>query len=78
MKGDKVIVRTSQNKPLVRRVWEVTSDAVFICSEENYRALEKGEDGLSPVGFPREYVYRYSPKIDLSTKVKWDQLAGYT
>ena len=77
MKGDKVIVRAFRNKPLVRRVWEVTSDVIFICSEENYNALSSGNEGLLPVGFPREDVYRYNPKIDLSTQVQWDKLSAY-
>lgn len=77
MKGDKVIVRAFRNKALVRIVWEVVSDVVFICSEENYNALSNGKNGLLPVGFPREYVYRYNPKIDLSTQVQWDKLSAY-
>jgi hypothetical protein len=76
MKGDKVIVRTFRNKPLVRRVWEVASDVVFICSEENYQTLLSGKEGLLPVGFPREYVYRYNSKIDLN-QVSWNQLNQY-
>jgi hypothetical protein len=77
MKGEKVIVRSYGNKPLVRRVWEVTPKVVFICSEENYQALSNGKDGLLPVGFPREYVYRYNPKIDISKQVSWDKLTTY-
>lgn len=76
MKGDKVIVRAFKDRPLVRRVWEVTEDAVFICSEENYKVLTSGEDGLLPVGFPREYVYRYNAKIDLNN-ITWNQLNTY-
>jgi hypothetical protein len=77
MKGDKVIVRAFRNKPLVRRVWEVTPEAVFICSEENYQTLASGKDGLLPVGFPREYVYRYNAKINLD-QISWNQLSQYT
>ena len=75
-KGDKVIVRTFRGQPLIRRVWEVAQDVVFICSEENYKALSSGEDGLLPVGFPREYVYRYNAKIDIENVV-WNQLNTY-
>jgi hypothetical protein len=77
MKGDKVIVRAFRNKALVRIVWEVASDVVFICSEENYKTLASGKEGLLPVGFPREFVYRYNPNIDLSTQVKWEKLSAY-
>ena len=78
MKGDKVIVRTHQNRALVRRVWEVTDGAVYICSEENFQALSNGQDGLQPVGFPKEYVYKYNPKVNLDSKVAWDSLNAYT
>jgi hypothetical protein len=77
MKGDTVIVRSFGDKPLVRRVWEVTSEIVFICSEENYNVLSSGKEGLLPVGFPREYVYRYNPKINISSRISWDNLAIY-
>lgn len=79
MKGDKVIVRSFGNKPLVRRVWEVAQDVVFICSEENYIALSSGKAGLLPVGFPKEFVFRYNPKQDavLNTPNVWNRLELY-
>ena len=77
MQGDKVIVRAYGDRPLVRRVWEVSSGAVFICSEENYKALVNGQEGLEPVGFPKEYVYKYTPKIDLGKRITWDSLNVY-
>jgi hypothetical protein len=77
MKGDIVIVRSFGDKPLVRRVWEVTSEIVFICSEENYNVLSSGKEGLLPVGFPREYVYRYNPKMNTSNQISWDKLTVY-
>lgn len=76
MRGDKVIVRSYGNKPLVRRVWEVTPDAIFICSEENYKTLIRGEDGLLPVGFPREFVYRYNSNVNVKS-IAWDKLTVY-
>jgi len=77
MKGDKVIVRSFGDKPLVRMVWEITSSAVFICTEENFSALSRGNNGLWPVGFPKECVYRYNPKINLNAPIVWDQLTVY-
>lgn len=77
MKGDIVLVRSFRDRPLIRRVWEVTSESVFICSEENYRNLSSGKEGLLPVGFPREYVYSYNPKIDISKPILWDKLTAY-
>lgn len=74
MRGDIVIVRAFRNEPLVRRVWEVTSQAVFICSEENFQALSAGEPGLWPVGFAREDVFCYDVDIlnELTNKYESD------
>lgn len=63
MRGDKVIVRALRDEPLVRRVWDVNEKAVFICSEENFRLLTKGQMGLWPVGFFREDVFRYDASM---------------
>jgi hypothetical protein len=79
MKGDKVIVRSYGNKALVRLVWEVTPDTVFICSEENYRALTDGKIGLWPVGFSKEDVFQYSIKAEtlLASPTAWKELVPY-
>jgi len=74
MKGDKVNVRAFGNERLVRRVWEVTPDVVLICSEENYMALENGEDGLWPVGILRGDVFNFVP--DYKGK-QWESLTQY-
>gem|GEM_PF-3788364 len=42
MRGTRVVVRALHNTPLLRRVWEVTDTAIYICSEENYRLLNRG------------------------------------
>jgi hypothetical protein len=79
MKGDKVIVRTYGDEPKMVRVWEVTPTTVFVCSEENYETLLRGEEGLLPVGFPKEYVFRYNPKQDaiLNSSTIWNELILY-
>ena len=63
MRGDKVIVRALRDEPLVRRVWDVSEKAVFICSEENFRLLATGQLGLWPVGFFREDVFKYDASV---------------
>ncbi len=81
MKGDKVIVQAFGGEPLIRRVWEVSPEAVFICSEENYHTLARGEEGLWPVGFLKEFVFCYNSEIDLenwrSAPALWGQLIPY-
>jgi hypothetical protein len=74
MKGDKVIVRTFGNKPVVCKVWEVTPQVVAVCSPENYERLSSGKDGLWPVGILREDVYQYVPNHE---KLSWERLAVY-
>jgi hypothetical protein len=77
MKGDKVIVRTFGNKAVVCRVWEADAQIVAVCSPQNYEALSRGDEGLWPVGFPREDVYRYNPQVDLDVPVSWGNLNLY-
>jgi len=76
MKGDKVIVRTFGNKPVVCRVWESDSEIVAVCSPQNFDTLVKGEEGLWPVGFPRKDVYLYNPTVDLKSKTVWSKLTN--
>lgn len=59
MKGEFVIVQEFGGRPLIRRVWDATSEAVFVCSEERFNALSSGENTQYPIGFPRENVYEY-------------------
>lgn len=84
MRGDIVIVRAHKNEPLARRVWEVTAQAVFICSEENFQVLSAEEPGLWPVGFKREDVFCYDGDIlnKLTNKYEsdpslWERLIQY-
>lgn len=63
MRGDKVIVRSFGDRPLVRRVWAADEEGVYISAEGEYQKLSRGEEALSPVGFPREDVFRFDPEI---------------
>ncbi|MEX1247929.1 MAG: hypothetical protein WEA61_05560 [Anaerolineales bacterium] len=74
MKGDKVIVRTYGGKPVVCKVWEVTPEVVAVCSEENFETLERGEQGLWPVGIPREDVFFFAPNVK---DASWERLKQY-
>jgi hypothetical protein len=59
MRGDTVVVRGFRGRPYVRRVWEVGSEAVYVCSEERYQRLIDDTDEWPPIGFPREDVFFY-------------------
>jgi hypothetical protein len=61
-RGDLIVVRAYGDKPLIRRVWEVTDRAVYIHSEENYHKRKAGIDAPDMVGFPRLDAYVYDPE----------------
>jgi len=59
MRGDQVVVRAFGDEALVRRIWRATEGVVFIVSDQNFRTLLAGEEGLWPIGFRREDVFEY-------------------
>lgn len=63
MRGDKVIVRSFGDRPLVRRVWSADELGVYISAEGEYQKLSRGEEALSPVGFPREDVFTFDSEV---------------
>lgn len=63
MRGETVIVRAYGNEPLLRKVWDADNEVVFICSDENFDALTAGRPALNPVGFHRQNVFHYDPKV---------------
>jgi hypothetical protein len=83
MKGDKVVIRTFGGEPRIVRVWEIAEKVIAICSEENYQSLVNGNDGLSPVGFPKKDVFRYNPSQEKMLKnwrndpALWAHLSSY-
>jgi len=81
MFGDTVLVREFGEKPVVCKVWEVTPDRVYVCTKETFEILKglKGKPFPSnrfPIAFPREYVYRYNPRLNLA-KIVWSKLTIY-
>jgi hypothetical protein len=79
MKGDYVIVRAYGDEPLVRRVWDVTDTAVYVCGDERYTSLIEGTTDLVPIGFPKSHVYVWNPEILQQGKSNklWDLLKPY-
>lgn len=59
MKGEFVIVRSYGGEPLLRRIWDINGNIVYITNDEQYQILIKGESAIGPIGFPREDVFQY-------------------
>jgi hypothetical protein len=77
MQGELVIVRAYGDEPLVRRLWETTPEAVYICSEENYQNLISGKPAMNAVGVHREYVFRYEPAIAEELLENYESTPGW-
>ncbi len=80
MKGEFVVLR-AYDGPLVRRVVAAEQDVVYVATDEQYGLLAQGLPALEPVGFPREDVFQYDPKLEKEIargKVDWQRLTPYT
>jgi hypothetical protein len=84
MQGDLVIVRTYGGVPLVRRVWNEDDSYIYITNDEQLELLIKGQKALEPIGFPREDVFKYDPKLASemdrlvkSEKWEWNKLVSF-
>lgn len=55
-KGEMVMAKTYGGGQVERRVWEDTGETVYLCSERQYEALNKGWDAPMPIGFPKQDV----------------------
>jgi len=73
MRGDIVVVRAFKGRPYVRRVWESSPDAVYICSEERFQKLAENQDAWPPTGFPREDVFCYDPSLVDVLRDNWHE-----
>lgn len=76
MKGDYVIAKAFGNKPLVRRVWESTTETVYICTDARYTELLEGEQGCYPIGFPRRCVFEYDISLASDLEKEWQTNPG--
>src|SRR5712692_1900196 len=50
-KGEKVVARTFGGGQVERRVWEDGGEVVYLCSERQYEALNRGWSAPTPIGF---------------------------
>ena len=77
MRGEQVIVRSYGGVPLIRRLWDKDELGIYITNDEQLALLLEGKNALLPVGFPREDVFKYDPKLTASMdrlykEGKWD------
>lgn len=85
MRGDLVIVRTYGDIPKVRRVWDVSTKAVFACTEERYERLIQDNEDVPATAFPIADVFCYdAATFDKLSKTYqrdpsvWERLTPYT
>ena len=62
---------------MIRRLWDEDNYGVYITNDEQFQLLINGREALKPIGFPREDVFKYDPKLaslmdQLITSGKWD------
>ena len=55
MRGEIVIIRAFGGQPLIRRIWEIDNKVVYVTDDSR--------QNLISLGFPREDVFKYDPKI---------------
>lgn len=88
MFGETVVVRELGGTPVICKVWEVTAQKVYVCTEETFNKLKKHKDkpfpaNCFPVAFPKEDVFRYNSKQKgqltnwRNTPDFWKQLTRY-
>jgi hypothetical protein len=77
MRGEVVIVRAHGGQALVRRVWEVKGNVVYITNDEQLKRHESGLPMLWPVGFTSDDVFCFSPEIANRGNVEWKRLKPY-
>ena len=66
MKGELIILRAFGGQPLIRRIFEISDKAIYVTNDLR-------QDSLVSVGFPREDVFKYDPKLaKLINTDKWD------
>lgn len=60
---DFVLCRAAGNQPLIRTVWSIVDDGVFICTPENFQVWEEQEIKPIVVKVPFSAVYKYDEQL---------------
>lgn len=59
-KGEKVIVRDCDNNAKINRIWEVSNERIYVCSDHQYQLLKEGVSSIIAIGFPKEDVFSFA------------------
>lgn len=84
MRGETVIVRAYGGIPLIRRIWDIGEDVIYIVADSQFGLLVKNDPkAISPIGFPKEDVFKFDRKIANSicnisrNEFDWNKLSRF-
>jgi hypothetical protein len=87
MRGEKVIVRTYGNVPVICKVWDVDKNRVLVCDEAAFLEMLKGtapRPDCFPIPFPKDLVFKYdkrsfeTAKAHIANPGVWSTLERWT
>ena len=59
-KGEMVKALTVSGAFVTRRVWAIGERVIYLCSDRQYGELQRGIRLKSPIGFPKQDVFKLS------------------
>lgn len=81
MRGNIVIVRSFGGEALVRRVWGIGKNVVYLIHEIEYQRFLADEEAASPIGFPVNDVFEYEPdaaeRAEVGKELNWKVLKPF-
>ncbi|MCX7171295.1 MAG: hypothetical protein NTY41_13675 [Proteobacteria bacterium] len=82
IRGESVVVRTIDDRPVLRRVWESTTKLIYICSDKQFEMMESGKESPPPIGFPSNDVFCYDEiskeALSRNDLIDWTKLNPFT
>jgi hypothetical protein len=81
MRGSLVIARDYKGCGLVRRVWDLGRNLIYLSEESQFQQLSTGMNALTPIGFPAEDVFTYDPALTegiASGSLDWGSMRSFT
>ncbi len=76
-KGSKIVARDCDDKALIRLLWDIGEQCVYVCSSEQFKNLLNGDLSAPAIGFPIDDVYEYDESIEAkinSNLFDWNSL----
>jgi len=78
IRGKLVLVRTVDDRPELRLVWDATEKLIYICSERQFKTMKAGGVAPPPIGFPSNDVFCYDEKaqdfLQENSSIDWSKL----